>query len=150
MGTTAYGNSTRAKISAPTIGWIFIFSNSSGVSFPGFEMMCSGIASLPMSCSIEAARSACKPASSSPTASPSSTAYTCTRCRCSCRVVLRLDRERQRLDGSEVKRSHLLGVRLFRFEPAKIEPVRAEDRIYDRQREKDSLPAQPPVTDADD
>ena len=59
IGTTPYGNCTRARISDPTIGWIFIFSNSSGVSLPGFEMMCSGTASLPMSCRMEAARSAC-------------------------------------------------------------------------------------------
>ena len=47
MGATGYGNFTRARISAPTTGWILIFSNSSLVSLPGFEMMCSGTASLP-------------------------------------------------------------------------------------------------------
>ncbi len=35
IGTTGYGNSTRSRISAPTTGWIFIFSNSSGVSLAG-------------------------------------------------------------------------------------------------------------------
>ena len=38
-------------ISAPTCGWMRTFWNSSGVSGPGFDRMCSGTASLPMSCS---------------------------------------------------------------------------------------------------
>ena len=38
-------------MSAPTFGWARIFWNSSGVSGPGFDRMCSGTASLPMSCS---------------------------------------------------------------------------------------------------
>ena len=50
------GKRTRSRISAPTTGWIFIFSNSSRVSFPGLEMMCSGTASFPISCNSAAAR----------------------------------------------------------------------------------------------
>ena len=74
MGTTGYGNSTRSRISDPTIGWIFIFSNSSGVRRPGLERMFSGTASLPMSCSMEAARMAFNMASSSPRSLAISTA----------------------------------------------------------------------------
>ena len=50
-GATGYGNGTAAMISAPTCGWMRIFWNSSCVSGPGFDRMCSGTASLPMSCS---------------------------------------------------------------------------------------------------
>ena len=43
-------------ISAPICGWTCIRWNSSCVSGPGFDRMCSGTASLPMSCSSAAVR----------------------------------------------------------------------------------------------
>ena len=43
------GNGTAAMISAPTCGWIRIFWNSSWVNGPGFDRICSGTASFPMS-----------------------------------------------------------------------------------------------------
>ena len=50
-GATGYGKGTELTMSAPTLGWARIFWNSSGVSGPGLLRMCSGTASLPMSCS---------------------------------------------------------------------------------------------------
>ena len=50
-GATGYGNGTARMMSAPTVGWMRTRSNSSGVSRPGLVRMCSGTASLPMSCS---------------------------------------------------------------------------------------------------
>src|SRR6267143_499831 len=81
-----YPVATRCRISAPTSVWIFIFSNSSGVRRPGLLMMCSGIASLPMSCSSAAARRASISSSGKPNSFATSTANTRTRFRCLCEV----------------------------------------------------------------
>ena len=67
-------------MSAPTSTCCFIFSNSASVSFPGLLRMCSGTASLPVSCSSAAASTAFSDASSAtPSARARPTAYACTR-----------------------------------------------------------------------
>ncbi len=111
-------------MSAPTCGWIRTFWNSSGVSGPGLARMCSGTASLPMSCSSAAvlialdlvlahAERACH--------ARRVRLYTSDVVRRD--LVLRVDRERKRLDRRQVQLGHLLRVAALHCE------ARAEDAV---------------------
>ena len=56
-------------------------------------------------------------------------------------VILGLDRQRQRLDGSEVQGRDFLGVFRFRLQPIQIQPVGTVDQIDHRAGEQHGLPA---------
>ena len=57
-------------------------------------------------------------------------------------VILGLDGQRQRLDGSQMQRSHLFGVLLFVFHAPQIEVIGAVDQIHDRDGQQRGLPTE--------
>ena len=118
------GNSTRSRISAPTTGWIFIFSNSDRVSLPGLEMMDSGTASLPMSCRTAAAVRASSSCSREPQILADFDRVELHALQMIVRgVILGVDGQRQRLDGSQVQSVHGLHVRSFLLHLSQMSPV---------------------------
>ena len=56
-------------------------------------------------------------------------------------VILGLDRQRQRLDGSQVQRGHFFGVALFCLQAIQIQPVGAVDQVHHRAGQQHRLPA---------
>ena len=97
-----YGKSTSDRMSAPTSTCSFICSNSDAVSPPGLLRMCSGTASLPVSCSSAAALIALIDSSSvMPSAFASAERVRLHAPHVAVRhVVFRVDRHRERFDRS--------------------------------------------------
>ena len=118
-----------------------------GVSGPGFERMCSGTASLPMSCSTAAVRTACTSASDIPSITASSPGirlhapHVCRR-----RHVFRVDRDGERFDRREVQVGHLLRPALLGLDPLR---PRAAGHVRQHQRQKCGRP-QPPCRSMDE
>ena len=124
-------------ISAPTCGWMRIFWNSSCVSGPGFDRMCSGTASLPMSCSSAAVLTPWISGSDRP----------------SCvreagrvdlhapdvhlrRLILGVDRARERLDRRQVQVRRLQHVPLLVVDAAHVDLVGAIGQVERREGER--------------
>ena len=131
------GNSTSDRMSAPTSTCRFICSNSAAVSLPGLLRMCSGTASLPVSCSSAAASIALSVGSS---VTPSARArpgvglhapHVAVR-----HVVLGVDRHRQRLDRRQIQAIELREMAAA----SSSRPNDARKREVDRWR----APAAPP------
>ena len=97
-------------MSAPTSTWRFICSNSAAVRLPGLLRMCSGTASLPVSCSSAAASMALSVGSSvTPAPARAPIAYALHASDVTVRhVVFRVDRHGERFDRGHVQTIHLL------------------------------------------
>ena len=135
---------TRRRMSPPTVGWIFILANSASVSLPGLLRMYSGTASLPMSCKQRAGEKCLQLLATDlekfahlggVNLSAANVAMS--------RLVLRIDRDGQRLDRVHVNGGHLLDVlALFGFcsshfvKPLLVEPVEQMNQAGDQQTEK--------------
>ena len=109
-------------MSAPTFGWARIFWNSSGVSGPGFDRMCSGTASLPMSCSSAAVLTPSTSLSDIPIDSRHRGRVQLHSAQVRLRrPILGVDRERERLDGGEMEVCHLPRVPLAVFDAPDVD-----------------------------
>ena len=124
-------------MSAPTFGCARIFWNSSGVSGPGFDRMCSGTASLPMSCSSAAVFTPCTSLSDIPSAPRDRGGVELhaadVRLR---RLILGVDRERQRFDRRQMQVRHLAHVALLVLDASEIDLVGAVGQVERRHGER--------------
>ena len=106
-------------------------------------MMCSGTASFPMSWSTEAACSASSSLWFRPRSSPDLDGVDLHALQVVVRgVVLGVDGQGQRLDGSQVQRRHLFGVIVLVVQPAQIQPVGAVDQVDDGNDQHRALPSE--------
>ena len=131
------------------MGWIFIFSNSSGVSLPGLEMMCSGTASLPMSCRTAAARRASVSSSVKlqfPRQFHGIDADALQVLAGS--LILGLDGQGESFDGSQMEVGNFFRVLFFRVQLGQVEAIRAVQQVDRRQNQQRSLPSDVPVQEA--
>ena len=124
-------------ISAPTCGWIRIFWNSSCVSGPGFDRMCSGTASLPMSCSSAAVLTPWMSAGARPAAfaRPDGVELHAADVRLR-RLILGVDRARQRFDRRQVQVRGLLDVPLLVLDAAHVDLVGAVRQVERREGQR--------------
>ena len=136
----------RADDSAPIAGWMRTRSNSSGVSRPGFVRMCSGTASLPMSCSSAATFTPSISPSDMPASAASSAALACTRRMWLSfgqpfvdRLVACVDGACERFDARHVQLRDLLDVLLLLLDAPQVDPV-AAIREIERRRDQQHRP----------
>src|SRR5262249_24587417 len=100
-------------ISAPTCGWIRIFWNSSCVSGPGFERMCSGTAIVPMARRRAAVLTPWIALSGMPSAREPGGVHLDAPDVALRRLILLVNRKRERLDRRQVQIRHLRDVPLL-------------------------------------
>src|SRR5438105_4598470 len=65
-------------------------------------------------------------------------------------VILRVDGEREGLDGARLQRANLFRMRLLAFQPAQVLTIRPENYIHQGQHEDRNLPTRAPVDDMQD
>ena len=124
-------------MSAPTFGWARIFWNSSGVSGPGFERMCSGHGELADVVQQRRGLHALDLVLAHPEAAGQGSSVELHAADVQLRgLVLRVDRERQRFDGRQVQVRHLLRMPALVVDAPEIDLVAVIREPNPRQRER--------------